>query len=392
MIDIAVVGIGNRAGKYLGCLSGRSDVRIKYLVEPDPLRLQRAGDLYAVQKENRFSTPYDFVTGASSVDGVIICSPDRSHYQIAVRCLERGWNVLLEKPAAVSYDECEDIVRIASERQLIAGVCLEMRYHTFYRRIKEIVDSGALGKIVSIAHTEFIGRDRMCHTFVRGLWSRAKESSPIFLAKCSHDADFVMWLTGGTAGRIDSMGSLTEYTLENAPSDAAERCVYCPLEAECAFSAVDLYRRRRDWTSGFDVPDGGTLEDTIETELIAGRYGRCVYKCDNDVYDRQSVSFVTSGGVAVNMYLDGVTDREGRYTEIEFTGGRLVADGFILRYGAALDAETVEDFSALALEPLHGGADKALLDDWIDSIRDHRPMESSLREALEGHRICIEAH
>ena len=308
MLRIAFIGVGNRAGKYLSCLP--EDAEVAFLVDPDPIRLSQAAAKYGVPASACFLDAETFFSAHRDVDGVIITTPDRLHHGQAMNAIRAGYPILLEKPAAASQDEFDDLLEESERTGVPVSVCLVMRYHPYFRRIKEIIESGEIGRIVSIDHTESIGPDRMGHTFVRGLWSRKDLSGPIFLSKCSHDVDFLLWLAGGRALDVTSEGALTKFNIDHAPAGAAMRCLDCPLD--CPYSAVKLYRDRKAWVAGFDVPEGKTLEEVIEEELKTGRYGRCVYHCDNDVNDLQKVQIRMDNGILLRMLLDGVSLEEGR--------------------------------------------------------------------------------
>ncbi len=383
MFRIAFIGVGNRAGKYLSCLP--ADAEVAYLVDPDSLRLSQAAAKYGVPANACFLDAETFFSTRREVDGVIITTPDRLHHRQATEAIRAGYPVLLEKPAAASQAEFDDLLEESERTGVPVSVCLIMRYHPYFRRIKEIVESGEIGRILSIDHTESIGPDRMGHTFVRGLWSRKDLSGPIFLSKCSHDVDYLLWLAGGQALEVSSEGGLTKFDLGHAPAGAASRCLDCPLD--CPYSAVKLYRDRRAWVAGFDVPEGRTLEDVIEEELKTGRYGRCVYHCDNDVNDLQKVRIRLDNGILLQMLLDGISPEEGRRIVIRGSDGILRAQGVTLEVN-----DRTEDFSALADSPLHAGADRLLVEDFIDSLRTGRPTGAPLSTTREAHRICFLAH
>lgn len=380
MISVAFIGVGNRAGKYLSCLP--ADVKVAFLVDPDPVRLSQAAAKYGVPANACFSDAETFFSVRREVDGVIITTPDRLHHRQAAAAIRAGYPVLLEKPAAVSQEEFDDLLEESERTGMPVSVCLVMRYYPFCRRIKEVVESGEIGRIVSIDHTEFIGPDRMGHTFVRGLWSRKDLSGPIFLSKCSHDVDFLLWLAGGRALDVSSEGGLTVFHAGHAPAGAAKRCLDCSLD--CPYSAVKLYRDRHAWVAGFDAPEGRTLEEVIEEELQTGRYGRCVYHCDNDVNDRQDVQIRLDNGVLLRMHLDGVSPEEGRRTIIQGTDGILRAQGPVLEVNGRK-----EDYSAMMDLPLHAGADRLLVEDFIESLRTGRPTAAPLSTTREAHRICF---
>ena len=380
MIHVAVIGVGNRAGKYMSCLP--PDAEVAFLVDPNPVRLAQAAQEYRVPRDACFPDAESFFATQRAVDGVIISTPDRLHYAQAMAAIQAGYPVLLEKPATASLEELDSLLEASERTGVPVSVCLVMRYHPYFRRIKEIVDNGEIGRILSIDHTESIGPDRMGHTFVRGLWSRKDRSCPIFLSKCSHDADFLLWLAGGNVLDVTSQGGLTKFRPDLAPSQAPLRCLDCTLD--CPYSAVALYRDRRAWISGFDVPEGKTMEEVIEGELATGRYGRCVYHCDNDVNDYQEVRIRLDNGIRMRMCLDGISLAEGRRTVIQGTEGTLRAHGSLLEINGR-----VEDFSPLADLPFHAGADRLLVKDFIHSLFTGQQTAGGLSTTREAHRLCF---
>lgn len=381
-MNIAVIGAGNRARKYLSCIPG--EVRVAYIVEPEPLRLASAAAQCGVPEENRFTSIEEFFSKPRDIQAVIVATPDKLHVPVALEAVRHGCHVLLEKPVAQTLPEYMTLLEASLSRGVHVGVCLEMRFHPYFRRIKEIVDGGLLGDILEIDHTEHIGPDRMAHTFVRGLWSRLEDAGPIFLSKCCHDADFLMWLSGGSVVEARSSGLIRKFRTDRAPYGATARCIDCPV-TDCPYSAIQLYKERREWVDGFDVPPGGTLADVIDAELLTGRYGRCVYRCDNNVYDTQDVEAILSTGVVLNMHLEGTSMKEGRTTVIRGTKATLEADGGHITVPGIID----EDFSHLAGLPLHAGADRALVEDFFEAVSTGRAPLATLASALEGHKLCF---
>ena len=381
-MNIAVIGAGNRARKYLSCIPG--EIHVAYIVEPEPLRLSSAAELCGVPASGCFTSIEEFFSAPREIGAVIVATPDRLHVPVALEAVRHGCHVLLEKPVAQTLPEYMSLLEASLSRGVHVGVCLEMRFHPYFRRIKEIVDDGLLGDIVEIDHTEHIGPDRMAHTFVRGLWARVEDAGPIFLSKCCHDADFLMWLSGGSVVEVHSSGVIRKFRADRAPYGAAARCTDCSV-ADCPYSAVRLYRERREWVDGFDVPPGGNLADVIDAELLAGRYGRCVYHCDNNVYDTQDVEAILSRGTRLHVHLEGTSLQEGRTTTIIGTNGVLKADGWHIVVPGLID----EDYSHLAGLPLHGGADKALVEDFFLAVSSGRAPLVTLSSALEGHKLCF---
>ena len=128
-----------------------------------------------------------------------------------------------------------------------AGVMLAvghvLRYTPYTRAVKEIVDSGQLGDIMSVQHLEPVGFWHQAHSYVRGNWRRAGLATTMLMAKSCHDLDWLAYVLGRAPHRVSSFGSLTHFTAASRPAGAADRCVACPVEASCAYSAPRLYRR-----------------------------------------------------------------------------------------------------------------------------------------------------
>lgn len=373
-LHIGLIGAGNRAGKYLSCLP--RGVQVKAVVDPDALRRNHLLKRCPVAKgyAHMVDTP-----ASEPLDAVIVAAPDRLHVPIGKEAARRGWHILMEKPVAQSLAEYRELM--ATTEGITVGVCLEMRLHPFYRRVKELIPR--LGRILSVHHTEKIGADRMSHSFVRGLWASHSSAGPIFLSKCCHDTDFLLWALGGTPVEVRSKGSLQRFKASQAPKGSTERCLSCPLK-DCPYNAVSLYRERKDWTDGFTPADGETLEQEIERQLREGRYGRCVYHCENDVNDYQEVDVTMKDGAQLHICLDGLSREEGRITIIEGTNGTLRAQDWHIYLNDIL----LEDYSHLAMAPLHAGADQALIEDFFHAIRSGKAPMATLEDALPAHQIC----
>ncbi len=376
-LHIGLIGAGNRAGKYLSCLP--QDVQVNAVVDPDVLRRQRL--LKNCPAAKGYAHMVD-IPATERLDAVIVAAPDRLHVPIGKEAARRGWHILMEKPVAQNLAEYRKLMD--ATEGITVGVCLEMRLHPFYRRVKELVPR--LGRILNVHHTEQIGADRMSHSFVRGLWASHKNAGPIFLSKCCHDTDFLLWALGGTPVEVRSKGSLRRFKASQAPEGSTERCLTCPLQ-DCPYNAVRLYRERQAWTGGFIPADGQTLAQEIGRQLREGPFGRCVYHCDNDVNDYQEVEITMEGGTRLHICLDGLSPEEGRITLIEGTEGTLRAQDWRIYWNDIL----LEDHSHLALAPLHAGADQALIDDFFHALRTGKAPAATLADALPAHQICYQA-
>ena len=393
-VSIVAIGAGNRTNKYLEYVKQHPDrVRLVGVVELNDIRRQSVAERFGLEPSQCYADYHDFFRNPVQTDAVMVCTPENMHFEPTMLAIEAGYHVLLEKPIAQTLEECQAIGEAARKKGVLVSVCHVLRYHPYFMKVKELVDSGELGHIISINHRTSVGVDRAAHGFVRGIWRSERLSNPMLMSKCCHDIDFLLWLTKTPCRKLTSFGSLRWFKAKNAPEGSAERCIDCGVESHCPFSAVDLYQVRRDWIANFDVPEGKTIDDVIEDQLREGLYGRCVYHCDNDVVDHQIVSMEMESEVTINFSMDIFTLKDCRETHISLTEGEIDGDENRLRVRRFRGAEeTVYDFSGLAHQPFHAGADLAIIADFIDAIRTgRRDLVTSIDRSVESHRICFEA-
>lgn len=393
-VSIVAIGAGNRTNKYLEYVKQHPDkVKLVGVVELNDIRRKHVADCFSLDASQCFVDYRDFFQHPVEADAVMICTPENMHFEPTMQAIERGYHILLEKPIAQTLEECMLIAQAARKHDVLVSVCHVLRYHPYFMKIKELVDSGELGNIISINHRTSVGLDRTAHGFVRGLWRKEEVTNPMLMSKCCHDIDFLLWLTKTPCRKLTSFGSLRWFKEKNAPEGSAARCVDCKVESRCPFSAVDLYRVRRDWIANFDVPEGKTIDEVIEEQLRYGLYGRCVYRCDNDVVDHQIVSMEMESEVTINFSMDVFTVKDNRETHICLTEGEIDGDETRLKVCRFRGVkEEVYDFSDLAHQPFHAGADLNIVADFIDAIqKNRRNVVTSIEQSVESHRICFEA-
>lgn len=394
MVKIVAFGVGNRGGKYLQWVQEHpAEASIAAVVDPDPIRLEAAAARFSLGSGQCFLSAADFFAADIDTNAAIIAAPDRQHKALALECIARGWHILLEKPIATTREDCDEIAAAAKKAGVYVCVCFILRLHPYWRKMRELISSPRFGRILSIHHEVNAGIDRCVHTFVRGNWSRCDESSPLILSKCCHDLDLLVFLSGSSPRKTVSFGSLGWFKKENAPKGAAKRCIECPIEKSCPFSAVDLYRRRKLWNGNFPRRPDESVQDAVERELKEGRYGRCAYFCDNDVTDHQSVMMEMDDGAVVSMRLNCLTLEDNRLTSVNASGGELRGDGCHIKVRYFDTGETISlDMTEVAKEELHAGMDHEIVHDFVRRINDGDfNSTTEISRALSGHYACFEA-
>jgi hypothetical protein len=223
-------------------------------------------------------------------DAALICTMDRLHYQPAMKGLEKGYHILLEKPMSPVPKECIELAESAKKYERILSVCHVLRYTPFFSTLKKLLEDGRIGKLLTIQHNENVAVWHYTYAFVRGRWNNSIESSPMILQKSCHDMDILYWLAGEECSRLSSFGSLLHFKRENAPAGAPERCLDgCPAENNCPHNAYRHYLSKNAYWIKDMISFDGSFE-AREKALREGPYGRCVYKCDNNVVDHQVVN------------------------------------------------------------------------------------------------------
>lgn len=369
---VAVIGTGNRANKYLKyCEIHPEKLRLVAIAEVNTLRREACAKRFGLSKNQCFEDYRKMLEEGVDVDMVLITTPDHLHYAPVMESIRCGHHVLIEKPIAQTLDQCLEIMALAHEKKVKVGVCHVLRFHPYFCKLKQLVAEKKYGEVVSIQHSVSVGLDRATHSFVRGLFSNSQKSNPMLISKCCHDMDFLLWIADKRCQKVSSFGSLKWFREENAPEGSSERCVDCLIEKQCPYSAKNLYWERRDWISNFDIPDGGTIVDAIKKELNEGEYGRCVFHCQNDVVDHQTVILQMEDGVTLSLVMDMFTADDLRRTTIHLTHGEIYGDECRIIAQDYKGHREEFDFHEQMQMPFHAGADLKLIEKFIDSL--HEP-------------------
>ena len=397
-ISVIIVGAGNRGRTYAGYASRFPDaMKVVGVADINPDRREAMRKRYSVPEENCFGDFHEVFERAKFADAVVIATPDNLHYEPCMMALAEGYDVLLEKPVAPTEKECRSILAQAHRYNRIVAVCHVLRYAPYFIALKQVVDSGAIGDLVSIQHMEPIQYAHMAHSYVRGNWHNSKQTTPIILAKSCHDLDILRWIVGKPCEMIAAEGSLFFFRRENMPEGAPERCTDgCPHEATCPYSAIDIYERKKWHTSVFDLPRKDPK--LIHEKLMTTDYGRCVFRCDNDQCDHYVATMRFGDGITASFTMDAFTPRGGRRTRIMGTRGYIEGDMTTFtvtefRTGKRMvwdkKVEEIPEYRGAG----HGGGDLALVRDFVRAVaaQDQSLLSSTIDVSIESHVMGFKA-
>ena len=401
-ITAVVAGFGCRGKAYSRILQSYGDAaKVVAVAEPIDIRRNYAQRMLSLPDSALYHDWREIAALPKMAEFAIIGLQDRDHHEAALAFIDKGYHLLLEKPIASTAKECKEITEAAERKGVKVVVCHVLRFTKFYCAIKDIIDQGTLGEIISMECKECVGNVHQSHSFVRGNWRNEETSAPMLLAKSCHDMDIIQWLIGKKCTRVHSFGSLTYFKPENKPAGAPDRCTDgCPHADSCPYNAIKLYYddKKNLWFRGVATLDLEAPSDAaVEKALREGPYGRCVFTCDNDVVDHQVVNLEFEGGSTVSFTMNAF-NRGGRYIHIYGTKGELsgtMGSGPLTLYSFATKTYTEIDTKATGttLVSGHGGGDSGIIADMLAYFANDNRSKSicDIRTSYENHLIAFAA-
>ena len=306
-VRIGVVGAGHRGGTFVDELRHLPQGRLTALCDVLPARLNLFHQRWQLDGVLR-TTDLDQLLRGDLVDAVLITVPDRFHRAVAVKCLEAGKDILLEKPLAPTAEDCRAIIAAHRKSGRLLQMGFVLRATRFYRKVKEIVDSGRLGQIMFVRACEYLSVEHGASFMTR--WHRKKANAGTFLlSKCSHDLDLLNWIIGSRPTHVASFGGNDFF---RPGRGGAALCSQCG-RAECRYR----FENFRGWhyLSGEDVIPGTDLcafnddKDVVDNQVVILEYAnhvRATFELQM-FYPEESTRFITIGGE--KGYLSGCLEK-----------------------------------------------------------------------------------
>jgi predicted dehydrogenase len=423
-VQVALLGAGERGHLMFGLFAKKHPDLFKYVAvaEPNEARRKRFVDDFNIPPNQAFSSWEELLDQPQMADAVINAMPDVHHYPSTIQALRQGYHVLLEKPMAQSPAQCVGLIREAKARDRILQIFLECRYLDLYSRMKNLIDTDNIGRLMAVQTTENLGYWHFIMSYVRGFARRSQDVISFLSAKGIHDFDLITWLTGAKPLKVSSFGELTYFRPENAPPGAPKRCLDgCPVEKDCPFHAYKQYIKPGFPQIPFTLLGGVTPKAFIDgyikyphmrslsaynltatdkegriEELRTGPHGRCVFHCDNNVMDHQVINIEYEGGIMAMLALNAFSVTWERTMNINGTRGEIYSKDFSgkLEVRHFWPKNRVKR-SRVAFNPLfHGGSDGIVLIEFAKSVQKaHRNEQvlTSADEALDSHLLCFAA-
>ena len=409
-LTAVIVGAGHRSVIYANyALQNPDKLKIVGIADPNPLRREWCRKTYGFSEENMFESAEALAAVPRFADAVINGTMDHQHVATAIPLLKAGYHMLLEKPFAVNEEEMWELVKVAKETQRKVMVCHVLRYAPFYKSIRQKILEGAIGDIVAIETVEHVSYHHMAVAYVRGKWRNYEScKATMLLAKCSHDMDLIMWMNSGNDPvSVASFGSNFQFHPGRMPEGAGKRClVDCPKEIEenCLYSAKKLFIDHPDrWNiyvwDNLEHLENPTIEDKIKTLKEDSLYGRCIYQCDNDTVDHQTVIINFANGVTASHNMIAGCAKPMRSIHIIGTKGEISGIDHENKFTVtSIDPRPGCEYAQQIIDlnkdgPLgsgHGGGDERLTEDFVSYIQGSAPSISctTIDDSVNGH-LCV---
>ena len=405
MIKLAIVGFGSRGQNFARLLVGEKDAELIAVAEPVDVSRKVAEEKYGVKKEMCFKNADEFFARGKICDAVFICTQDAQHCEMALTALNLGYDICLEKPAAVSIAECEKSREEANRLGKKVMLTHVLRYAPFYGYIKKLISEKTLGDIVDMDLTENVAYWHFALSYVRGPWRDMEKSTPTIIAKCCHDLDIIRWLMDKKCTGVSSYGGLYYFKPEHAPEGSAPYCVDCSEKTRenCPYNAYKVYpeRIKMGVVGGTARLKGCDVFKVIDEkqDLIS----RCVFHCDNDAVDNQVVNLKFADGSTAHLTMDAFSEDCHRTIYVHGTKGEVFGDVedaklYVNIFGKTREVIDVNELErkkaeGTTLNDGHGGGDYYLLKDFLDYITKCSPSltRTTIDDSISSHVIGFKA-
>ena len=390
MKQLGIIGCGLRADRYMTQLrSGLGkEWRVVALADPNPTAIGIYLKHYCNGEATTFASGPELLDAmGGELDAVIITPPNALHVESVVPAIERGLTILLEKPVATNVEDCTAVWKAYTDRGMPPlAVGFVLRYTTFYRKVKQIVESGGIGRLLIIQASELLG-PMISQCYSRG-WRRHNALAGSFiLEKCCHDMDIMGWLADSQAARVSSFATHTRFVKDPT---LPETCAECKVKDTCRYDADRMKAAvhasgDREWVErvGPLLPPDNDL---------------CVFNSDKDTPDHQVVNIEYDNGVLATFAAVMDQGQTNRNLRVYGTAGEIVGDIgkddlHVHRWADDESVGHVDERIAIDHDASgHHGGDSVIGDQFKAMLRGQSvPPAAGLKEGIEGCLVAFAA-
>lgn len=352
-LRIGVAGVGQRAQLAMHVMS-REDASVVAAADTSPVARQRARDLFGadvlLRRDYRELLDDD-------LDAVLLFTPDNLHAEPAIEFLRAKVPVFVEKPLAISTEDCDRILEVAMTEHTPLYVGHNLRHTPVVRAMKSLIDEGRIGNVKAVWCRHFVAHGG--DFYFKDWHAERCNTTGLLLQKGAHDIDVIHWLAGGACRLVVALGGLEVYG-SNTKAKSAE--------------ASD--RRLDDWYDESAWPPSALMDvnPSMDVEDISMMLGRM----DNQVLMSYEQCHFTPDYWR-NYTVIGDSGRVENFGDLN---GASVRVWNSRRSGYRADADYTIEIDPT--EGDHGGADQRLIDEFIGFVRSGGTTETSPVAAREA--------
>jgi predicted dehydrogenase len=305
----AVVGTGIRGTGMWGrdLLPRYADVlEFVGMCDVNPLRAEAGRKRVGVDCPT--FTSLDDLLDTAKPDVLMVTTVDAYHAECIVKALDRGVDVITEKPLVIDEKQLAAVLAAEKRNHKNIVVTFNYRYAPKHQKIKEVLLSGALGRLSSVDFSWYLDTSHGADYFRR--WHRLREKSgSLWVHKASHHFDLVNWWLDADPVEVRAFGDLNNYGVKGPFRHT--HCRPCPHKAVCPYY-MDITKQ----------PE--LVELYVKTEAADGylRDG-CVFREDVNIPDTMNAVVKYSNGVNMSYSLNAFMPIEGYRLAFNGTEGRL---------------------------------------------------------------------
>ena len=309
------------------------------------------------------------------VDAVFVMTYDGAHMEPAVAALEAGKHVFCEKPIEITLERCDAIGAAAKRSKGVFYLGMNLRHRPVHAALHRILESGKLGKILTIETNEYYYSGK---TYFRR-WNRLRKyGGGLWVTKAVHDCDLLNWFAGGQPKRVFALSSLSLY---QPRADAGTHCRACKLAETCP----DY------WDVNYDSVMWALRR---VTEAHTGEPADlCLYNSDKDTLDNGQMLVEYDNDIRASHTVNVVAGRGTRQMRLMGTDGAAEGDmneGTVFFWKRHENTKQVVDISEQTKSG-HGPADRGMIEDFFDCCRTGRTPISGWTDGRASVRLGLAA-
>ncbi len=378
-VNLGLIGTGPRGRVYVNA--------VKQLNEKTPDRARYLGvcDLDA-EKLAAFCERHELVVdqvadadalaSRDDIDGMVICTPDFTHHKLATAAFEQGKHVMVEKPIAIHPDGARAVCEAALKAHKVLMSGFVLRYDPMSVKLREMIQGGAIGKLLGGIVHEAVGFHHGASYFRR--WHRLREfSGDLLLHKGCHTLDLFNWVTGKLPQRVSAFGGAEVFLPRD---DAAMVCHECKVE--------DCIHRE-------ELPEEEPEERSASSGAGSLPIDACVYNVDKDSTDTVFLVGEFEDRVRLSYSMTVTSQLDERRFNFIGTEGEIIANMSRHAYGMHIRRLPEEEPEEIPIEMPEGGghvlSDVQLMDDFLGRIESGADPEEDIQFAYHSGSVAFAA-